>query len=345
MSNLPASPNWFERHRRLLLLGGPVLVLLVTGALYVNSLRHVSTDDAYVAAPRTQISSNVAGRVVDIRVKDNQVVHPGEVLFKLDDREFVIAVAEARARLAQARLDIAALKASYRQHQAEVVSARETLDYQHHELNRTQRLASQGIASQAQLDQIRHAWIQAEQKVKASEQEKENVLAALNHQPDQDIAAHPMVQQAQATLDKALLNLSYTTITAPQEGIVSKVEQLQVGNYVAASAPVFALVSSGRIWVEANFRETDLAQILPGQSATVEIDAYPDHRFHGHVQSLSPGTGSSFALLPPENATGNWVKVVQRLPVRISIEDVDAHHPLQSGLSAFVEVDIRHDPH
>ena len=337
-------PSWFERHRRLLLIGGPVLILLAAGILYFNSLRTVSTDDAYVAAAKAQISTNVAGRVVEIFVKDNQPVHRGDVLFKLDSRDFEIAVADARARLANTRLEIAGLKATYRQHQAEVAADRETLAYQEHEFARQKKLASQGISSQAQLEQAEHAWGQALQKVRASEQAEENVLAALDHRPEQDIDAHPAVRQAQAALDRALLNLSYATVTAPQDGIVSKVEQLQVGDYVNAATPLFALVSAKNVWIEANFRETDLARMRAGQPSTVEIDAYPGRKFHGRVQSLSPGTGSSFSLLPPENATGNWVKVVQRLPVRISIDDADLRQPLQAGLSATVEVDIRHVP-
>ena len=343
MNNEILKASWLERHRRSLLIGGPALILLAAGGLYLNSLRHVSTDNAYVGAARTEVSTNIAGRVVEIGVRDNQAVRPGDLLFRLDDRDFVLAVADARARLAATRLQIAALKATYRQHQADVAAARETLAYEAQEFERQKRLAGQGIASQAQLAQAQHSWSQALQKVSAVEQERENTLAALDHHPDQDIDAHPAVRQAQAALDRAALNLSYTRITAPQEGVVTKVEQLQVGDYINAAAPVFALVSSHNVWVEANFKETELARMRPGQKSTVEVDAYPGKTFHGHVQSMSPGTGSSFSLLPPENATGNWVKVVQRLPVRISIDDPDPHLPLRAGLSATVEVDIRHD--
>ena len=343
MNDDNSRPNWLEKHRRLMLIGGPVLILLVSGFLYFRSLRTVSTDDAYVASARTQISTNISGRVVEIDVKDNQAVHRGDVLFKLDARDFEIAVADARARLAQARLEIAGLKAAYRQRQAEASADLETLGYQEHEYQRQKKLAAQGISSQAQLDQAEHAWSQAQQKVHASEQAKNNALAALDQRPEQAVADHPSVRQAQAALDRALLNLSYAVVKAPQDGIVSKVEQLQVGDYVNAASPLFALVSDRNIWVEANFRETDLVRMRPGQPAEVEIDAYPDRKFHGHVQSLSPGTGSSFSLLPPENATGNWVKVVQRLPVRIAIDDADPRRPLQAGLSATVDVDVHHE--
>jgi membrane fusion protein (multidrug efflux system) len=316
---------------------------MVAGFLYFKNLNRVSTDDAYVVAARTDISANVAGRVVEILVRDNQFVHAGEVLFKLDERDFALNVAEARARLANERLQVSSLKASYRQHQAEVTAAQETLAYQKNELDRQQRLVDQGVSSQAQLDQTRHAYLQATQKLQGVQQEKENILAALNYHPDRNVADHPSVQQAQAVLDKALLDLSYTAVKAPQAGIVSKVEQLQVGDYVNVSTPLFALVSRQNRWIEANFKETDLTHLRPGQPGTVEIDAFPGRIFHGHVQSLSPGTGSSFSLLPPENATGNWVKVVQRLPVRISLENTDSDQPIQAGLSAVVVVDIGHD--
>jgi membrane fusion protein (multidrug efflux system) len=335
--------TWLERHRRSLLIAGPVLILLVAGSFYLNSVRYVSTDNAYVGAARTEISANIAGRVLAIAVKDNQEVRQGDLLFKLDDRDLVITVEDAKARLASTKLQIAALKATYRQHQAEVVAAVETLAYEEHEFERQTRLATQGIASQAQLDQAQHNRAQAQQKVRAVQQEQDNVLAALDHHPDQDVDAHPAVQQAQAALDRAVLNVSYTSVRAAQEGTVSKVEQLQVGDYINAAVPVFALVSKQNVWIEANFKETELTRMQPGQKCTIEVDTYPGKIFHGHVQSISPGTGSSFSLLPPENATGNWVKVVQRLPVRISIDDLDPRLPLRAGLSAEVKVDIHHD--
>ncbi len=271
------------------------------------------------------------------------MVRPGALLFMLDDRDFVIALADAKARLAATKLQISGLKATYRQHQADVAAARETLAYEAQEFERQRRLAAQGIASQAQLALAQHTWAQAQQRVSSVEQEQENTLAAIDYHPEQDIDAHPAVRQAQAALDRAALNLSYTIINAPQAGVVTKVEQLQVGDYINAAAPVFALVSDHHVWVEANFKETELTRMQPGQKCTIEVDTYPGKTFHGHVQSMSPGTGSSFSLLPPENATGNWVKVVQRLPVRISIDDPDPRMPLRAGLSATVEVDIRHD--
>lgn len=343
MDNPTTSKNsWLQAKRNLLLIGGPVVFLLLTAIIYLFTGRYVSTDDSYVQIARTEISSNVSGRVVEILVQDNQQVQQGAVLFKIDERDFMVVVNNARAKYANAQLQIEALKASYRQRLAEKRVTKNLLDYTRIEFKRQRALVTQGISAQAQLDQAREEFISAQQRLAASEQELSAALASLDNNPDIATVDHPLVQQAQAELDQALLNLSYTKILAPTDGIVSKVEQLQVGDYLKAAEPAFALVSNTDIWVEANFKETDLTYVRPGQTVTITVDLYPGTVFHGRVISLSPGTGASFSLLPPENATGNWVKVVQRLPVRISIEDLDPNLPLRLGLSANVNVDTHY---
>jgi membrane fusion protein (multidrug efflux system) len=331
--------TWMQQHRRHLLVGGPTLLLLIVGIFYVTAGRYVSTDDAYVQAARIDISSNVSARAIEIAVRDNQTVQQGELLFKLDNRDYIIALKDAKAKLANTKLQIIGLKATYLQYQAEVQSAKATLDYAEREFKRQSTLAAEGISSQAQLDKARQAYATAKQQLNAAEQQRDNILASLDNKPNINVNKHPAVQQAQAALDQAKLNLSYTVITAPTAGMVTKVEQLQVGDYVKAAAPVFALIATNHVWVEANFKETQLTHVRPGQSATIKVDIYPGRTFHGHVLSISPATGSSFALLPPENATGNWVKVVQRLPVRVSIDDNDNNLPLRMGLSVTVNVD------
>jgi membrane fusion protein (multidrug efflux system) len=329
-----------ERLRLPLMVGVPIIVLL--GALYYYLVggRVQSTDDAYVRAAQVTISSNVSGRVSEVDVHDNQHVSKGETLFRIDDRPFRIAVEEAQARLDDARLQIEALKATYHRQVADLRAAQSAQDYQQRDYERQTRLLSSGISSQAQVERALMARTESQQKVAAAQQQITATLASLGGDPNVDPNRHPTVQQAQAQLDRAKLNLSYTSIAAPIDGIVTQVEQLQVGNYLNAATPAFALVSSHDVWIEANFKEVQLAHMHSGQSARVKIDAYPDRSFSARVVSVSPGTGSEFSLLPPENATGNWVKVVQRLPVRLELEEQAP--PLRSGLSVTVSVDTQY---
>ncbi len=332
--------NWMGRHRRVFTVSIPILLVIVAAFFYFTGGRYISTDDAYVSAARVSISPSIAGRVTEVGVNDNQFVHKGDVLFKLDDRPLVIAVHEAEAQLASARLQVNSTKADYHQKSASSKAAQDLLAYQQREYDRQKKLAAAGISSQAQLDKALQQLQAAQQQIPAAKQDANSVLAKLGGNVEVASDDTPAVKSALAALERAKLNLSYTTITAPIDGIVTKVEQLQVGDYIAAAAPVFSLVSNTNIWVEANFKETDLTHMHAGQTATISIDAY-DQTFTGKVVSVSPGTGSSFSLLPPENSTGNWVKIVQRLPVRISIENPDKL-PLHSGLSALAKVDTQY---
>ena len=336
---------WRRRMRLPLMIGGPAVAALIALIFYLLGGRYEGTDDAYVQAASVSISANVAGRVRELAVRDNQAVHRGEVLFRLDDAPFRIAVEEASAQLSSARLQVQSLKASYRQRQAELASARETLAFQQNETVRQQRLLAGGISSQLQVDRAVHALEGARTLVATAEQQLSAVAASLGGNPDIAPELHPLVQQAQALLDRAELNLSYTVVKAPSDGIVTRVEQLQVGSYISASAPVFALVSVSDVWVEANFKEDQLTHMRVGQEATVKVDSYPGKTFEGIVASVSPGTGSQFSALPAENATGNWVKVVQRLPVRVELKHLDPGFPLHAGLSADVRVDTGHRRH
>jgi len=339
----PPAPNtWMGRHRRLMLTLGPAVVIVGGIIFYLLGGRYASTDDAYIQAARVQISCNVSGRVLEVDVHDNQSVHAGEVLFRIDPRPFQIAIQDSEAQLAGAKLRVQALEAAYRQRQADERAARNTIAYRQDDFNRKKKLAADGITSQAQLDQAAHELDVARQGLIAATQQTASALAELGGDTSAPIESHPAVREAQAALDRAKLNYSYTTVRAPLDGIVTKVEQLQVGDYINAVVPLFALVSQQDMWVEANFKETDLSYMRPGQRATFTVDAFPGVKFTGRVQSTSPGTGASFSLLPPENSSGNWVKVVQRLPVRLSIDRSRTDVPLAAGMSVVVEVDTEH---
>jgi membrane fusion protein (multidrug efflux system) len=319
---------------------GVPLVAAVAGiAHYTAGVPYVSTDNAYARIAKTSINARVSGQVVDIAVEDNQQVHKGDVLFRINPDPFQIAVNRAEAQLSMARLRIDSLKASYRQQQAELQSAKEQADFDQKEFARKKALVATEFVSRAIYERADTDLKISRQRINAVEQQIANTVVALNGNPNVEVDSHPSVREARAQLDEARLYLSYATVYAPEDGIVAKVDDLQLGSFVNNGAPAFALLSDKQIWVEANFRETEVTHMRPGQEADISIDTYPGHVFKARVISMSPGAGSDFALLPPENATGNWVKVVQRVPVRLELEEVDHEHPLYSGISATVKVD------
>jgi len=330
-----------QRLRLPLMVAGPAVVILAGLWWYVTSGRYVETDDAYIQTARTMISADIAGRVIAVEVHDNERVTKGQVLYRLDPVSYQAVVNDAKAQLGIARLQVEALKATYQQKVAENKSAQETLDYSQREYDRQKKLLSSGVASQSQFDQASNALEVARQKVASTQHDIGNVLAQLGGNPDVSADEHPMVQRAQAVLDQKQIDLNDTVIRAPANGTVTKVEQLQIGDYITAATPVFSMMSD-RLWVEANFKETELTYMRPGQDATVSVDTFPDVEFHAKVVSLSPGTGLTFSLLPPENATGNWVKVVQRLPVRLTLDTSDTDALLHAGLSVTVSVDTHY---
>ena len=328
-----------ERLRRPLLVLLPILLVAVGTAYYVAEEPYVSTDDAFVYAAKESVNARVAGQVVDIAVVDNQRVRQGQLLFQVDPQPYRIAVEQAEARLDSARLQVDELKATYRQQIAELRSAIDTVDFDELEYARRKALVTDGWTPREVFDQADTNLRVARQHVASDAQQIANTVAALDGNPNIAVDRHPSVRAAKALLDQARLDLSYATVVAPDDGIVTRVDDLQVGDFVNPGAAVFSMMSSRHIWVEANFRETGLTHMHPGQEAVINVDAYPDRTFKAHVVSMSPGTGSDFAVLPPENATGNWVKVVQRLPVRLEFDQIDQTQQLFSGLSATVRVD------
>jgi len=335
----PVRGRPFLQRMRLPIMGAVVLLAVVGGLIaYLTGGRYESTDDSSVQGARVNISSSIPGRVVTMKVHENQLVHAGDVLFQLDGRPYQLAADEAAANVAAMRAQVEALKATYRQRQADVKAAEDSLSYLTTEAKRQKALVAAGTASQSQADQAQNQVNQAQQQLVAAREQAANALAALGGDADGPTDRQPSVMQALARLGNAKVNQSYVDIVAPQDGVVTKVDQLQVGDYINAATPVFQLVSN-RLWVEANFKENQLEYMRAGQSASIKIDAYPHTKFKAVVAAISPGTGSSFSLLPPENSSGNWVKVVQRLPVRLAITDPPGDVALTAGMSAVVKVD------
>ncbi len=329
-----------RRWLRLLLIAfGPIALIAAGGYFYVSSGRYVSTDNAYVRSDISQISTEVPGRVVEVDVRENQLVQAGQVLFRLEDASFKIA---RRARRGAARRDAGSTSRRCarptRRSRPSSRWRRTRSTIRARELDRQKQLLATHVTSQQQFDQAQHNLDAARQNVDSARQGLANVLASLGGDPHIETHNHPRVLAAKAMRDQAQLDLAHTVVYAPIDGTVAQVDKLQKGQHVTTGTPLFSLIGR-KVWVEANFKETELTHMKPGQEVTIEVDTYPDRVFKGTVGSLSPGTGSEFSVLPPQNATGNWVKIVQRLPVRIMLNDSDSEMPLRSGMSVTAEVD------
>ncbi len=337
-------PRARRRWRTPLLLLAPVVAIVAALYFYLSGGRFEDTDNAYIQSGLTAVSANVSGPVIAVAVRNNQRVKAGDVLFRIDPAPYQAAVDEAAAQLASARTQVSALRANYREGEASLQAARDRLAYAEREAARQKSLLAEGISSQNQYDQAVLEAQTARQAIQTSVQQNAGVAANLTGDAAAPTASQPAVQRAQAALERARLNLGYTVVRAAQDGVVTKVNQLQVGSYVSAAKPVFTLAGT-RLWVEANFKENQLDHMRIGQGATFTVDAFPDLKLTGRLTSFSPGTGNSFSLLPAENATGNWVKVVQRLPVELSIDRLPPGVPLHAGLSVEVSVDTGHRRH
>lgn len=312
---------------------------LVAGAVYFYGTagRYVSTDNAYVQQDRVDVASQVSGNVAGVDVGENAHVVAGQPILQLDDSTFRIAVAAAESRLSAARADVNALKAAYREKAGEIAVARQSAEFAIRDLHRQQELADRKLASASQLDAAKRTAELGTGTINVLELQLGQTAARLGGNPDLPTDSYPAVRVALADLDHARLDLEHTVIKAPQAGIASHLPK--VGNRVEVGRAALAIVTDRSLWVEANFKETDLEWVRPGQPVVVDIDTYGQHRWHGHVQSIAQATGAEFSLLPAQNASGNWVKVVQRIPVRIALELKETDPPLRDGMSATVEID------
>lgn len=327
--------------RRLLLMVVVPAVAIGAGlAVWLNGGRYVETDNAYVKADKLPVSAEVAGAIREVLVAENQPVKAGQPLFRLNRAPFEVAVERAQARIGQVRADVAALRASYRGKQAEIALARTRLAFALRDQQRQSDLASKNFIAAAKLDESSQTAELAKQQIESLEQDLRRIAETLGGSPDMPLERQAAYQSALAELSQATLDLERTEIRAPLAGTAGKPPK--PGQYLGAGALAMTLVVSDKLWVEANFPETDLTHVRAGQPAQVRVDTFPDAPWAGAVDSLSPATGAEFSVLPAQNATGNWVKITQRVPLRISLESLPGQPPLRAGLSATVRIDTGH---
>ncbi len=325
--------------RLALLVAVPFLLALVAGAVWLHGGRTVGTEDAYVKADIAQIAPEVSGRVVEVLVRDHAAVEAGTPLVKIDPVPFRLALDKAEAELDNARTTVETARAQWFETQSEVAEVESQADYLARQAARQQALAATGAASVTKLDEAQNAASVARDRIGVVKKRLARMLAALVGNPNIATDDHPLVREKRAERDRAALDLARTTIAAPIGGTVVNVK-LQPGEQVRAMTPLFVVVAKTRPWVEANMKETDLTYVEPGQKASVVLDIYPDVTWAAEVASISPATGAEFAILPPQNASGNWVKVVQRLPVRVRLIPHPGEPPLRAGMTATVTIEI-----
>ena len=326
--------------KRFVLLGLVLAVGAIVAAWVIFSGgRYIETDNAYVKAVRIQISPEISGKVAAVLVEENQLVEKGAPLFRIDDEPLRIALAKADAELALIRDQIDAMRAGLRQNAEEQKREAANAEFAEREFRRQSSLVASRVAAEARLDEARMRMEVANQRVAALKQEEAKLLADLSGNPEIKAEDHPRFRIAQQSRNQLELDLRRSTIHSPVRGIVGRLDQIRSGGYVRAGVPALNLVGAEEVWVEANLKESQLTRVREGQSVTFTVDAYPGVEWKGKVDSLSPATGAEFSILPPQNATGNWVKVVQRLPVRLKIEPDAAKPPLRMGMSAIVTID------
>ena len=319
------------------------LVLLAGAYWYVSGGEVMSTDDAYVNADKVGVSTDVSGIVQDVDVTENQHVNAGQVLYRLDPRQFQIALDNTKANLAQTQLTIESMKQDYRRMQSDIGAQQAQVDLDQLNYNRYAALVKTDAVSKANYDQARYTLQTDQSKLASLKGQAEVQLAKLGGNADVAVTDHPQYRQAKAQVDEAQREFDHTVVKAPFAGIVTDVPAIAQGKYLQASTTAFYLVATDHVWVDANPKETELTDVRPGQPVTVTVDTYPGRTWHGTVASISPAAAQEFQLLPAQNTSGNWVKVVQRIPMRVRVDTSgNQQPPLRAGMSVEVAVDTGH---
>jgi membrane fusion protein (multidrug efflux system) len=327
------------RLRVLLLVIIPLIALAGGLYFYLTSGRYISTDNAYVGAQKVLITPDISGKIAKVTVTEGQRVNAGDALLEIDPEPFRISVTQAEARLAGVRTEFLNLKTNLTSTARRIALARETLDLKQRDVERKNTLLSNRTGSQMDMDNALNAVVAAKTQLEMLEQQQQQQQNQLLGDPDLGIEKYPPYAQAAAALDQAKRDLDHTVLRAPIAGMATQVASIQMGRYVAAGTPVFSLIDDMRPWIDANPKETDITHLRIGQPVSISVDAFPGRRFRGAVAAVSPGTGAQFAILPPQNASGNWVKVVQRVPVRIEFAQTEDVRDLRAGMSVTVDID------
>ena len=331
-----------KRLRMLLLVALPALAVVIGLAVYLLGGRYISTDNAYVGAEKVLITPDISGKITHVAIVEGQHVKPGDELFTLDQVPYRLALEQAKAKVAAARGDYDKLRTSYRSLAALVDLGKKNVDIKQRDVDRKSNLVKTQAGSQADLDTAMGALVTAQLEYQFTVQQRDTTLSQLLGNPDLPLDDFPEYAQAKAALDNAQRNYDHTIVRAPISGTATQVDNIQRGRYVAAGTPILSVIDDQAPWVDANPKETDITYLRVGQKATLDVDSFPGHTFEGTVVAVSPGTGAQFSILPPQNATGNWVKVVQRVPVRIAFDKGEDTHLLRTGMSVNVEIDTGH---